>query len=120
MHVHIKPQDGVVIRRNWAHHLTVKSFRFDRANTADAPWGVNGTAVENVAFNAGSACFKGDRHTIGNNTVFGLPHRSGEQGARLDAALVVMMYDPAVPQHAVRIQRRPAAPLATAGPSDGV
>ena len=75
--MHIQPQDGVVIRRNWAHDMTVKAFRFDRANKAAAAWGVNGTAVENVAWRCGSTCFKGDRHTIGNNTIFDLT--GGEQ-----------------------------------------
>ena len=88
VHVHIGPQNGILIYRNWAHHITAKAFRFDRVNSAGATWGTNGTAVQNVAWRCGAACFKGDKHTIANNTVF---DSSDEQST---AALFVMMYDP--------------------------
>ena len=70
IHVHIKPQNGVLIFRNWAHDLTTKAFRFDRVNSVGATWGVNGTAVENVAWRVQTAAFKGDHHHICKNTIF--------------------------------------------------
>ena len=70
IHVHIKPQNGCFLYRNWAHDLTVKAFRFDRVNSATATWGTNGTAVGNVGWRCGAACFKGDKHYIENNTFF--------------------------------------------------
>ena len=70
IHVHIKPQNGVLIYRNWAHDLTTKAFRFDRVNSASATWGVNGTVVENVAWRVQTAAFKGDHHHICKNTIF--------------------------------------------------
>jgi len=41
-----------MIRRNWAHNTAVKSFRFDRVNSASATWGTNGTieALSIMAF----------------------------------------------------------------------
>jgi len=88
IHVHIEPQNGCLLFRNWAHDLTVKAFRFDRVNSATAAWGVNGTAVENVGWRCGAACFKGDSHHIVNNTFF-------DSTDDLEtAALFVMMYDP--------------------------
>lgn len=91
VHVHIQPQNGVLIYRNWAHDLTIFAFRFDRVNSPGATWGVNGTAMENVAWRTGSAAFKGDRHTIARNTVF------DSRGEDPNGALFVMMYDPSKP-----------------------
>ena len=88
VHIHIKPQNGALLWRNWAHDLVIKAFRFDRVNTPGATWGVNGTVVENVVWRCAAACFKGDRHTIARNTVF---DSSDEQ---VTAALFVMEYDP--------------------------
>ena len=90
VHVHIQPQNGLLLHRNWAHDLTVKAFRFDRINQPGAEWGVNGTATENVAWRTASACFKGDRHTISRNTIF-------DSSADATGALFVMMYDPSKP-----------------------
>ena len=65
VHVHIHPQNGILLYRNWAHDLTVarrqtpirahnshthpspqvKAFRFDRVNRPDATWGTNGTVL---------------------------------------------------------------------------
>ncbi len=91
VHIHIKPQNGALLYRNWAHDLVIKAFRFDRVNSASATWGVNGTVVENVVWRCAAACFKGDRHTIARNTVF---DSSDEQ---VTAALFPMMYDPSKP-----------------------
>ena len=90
VHVHIGPQDGLLLHRNWAHDLTVKAFRFDRVNQPGAKWGVNGTATENVAWRTAAACFKGDHHTISRNTVF-------DSSADDTGALFVMMFDPTKP-----------------------
>ena len=94
VHVHIAAQNGLLLRRNWAHDLTVKAFRFDRVNSKSAKWGVNGTAVENVAWRTAGPTFKGDHHTIANNTVF---DSSTESGPDANAALFVMMYSPGKP-----------------------
>lgn len=33
VHIHIKPQNGVLVYRNWAYDLVIKAFRFDRVNS---------------------------------------------------------------------------------------
>jgi hypothetical protein len=94
VHVHVKQQDGVVIRRNWAHHSTVKAFRFDRVNSPGATWGVNGTVLENVVWLSGAAAFKGDHHNISKNTVFRMVSHRGKPDAHdgaVDAALFIMV-----------------------------
>ena len=44
-------------------------LRYDRAETHDAPWHINGTAIRNVVRNSGDFKIKGDNHTIENNLV---------------------------------------------------
>eukprot|EP00937_MAST-01D_sp_MAST-1D-sp2_P002241 g2241.t1 len=70
VHVHIGPQDGVLIDRNWAHDTGVKAFRFDRVNSATATWGVNGTVTRNVAWRTAGMFIKGDQHRVLSNTIF--------------------------------------------------
>jgi len=98
VHVHVKPQNGILIYRNWAHDLTVKAFRFDRVNTAGATWGVNGTVEGNVAMRSGAPFFKGDKHHINNNLCFDvnvdLQPALGASAFDDNPSLVVMMYDP--------------------------
>merc|ERR1719440_181496 len=103
VHVHIHPQNGVVIRRNWAHDTAVKSLRFDRVNSASATWGINGTLTENVAWRTAPAFIKGDHHTVTSNTMFAASI-AGSAPALLQASqaaqapelynLAVMEYDP--------------------------
>ena len=95
VHVHIKQQNGILIERNWAHDSTVKGFRFDRVNKANATWGVNGTFVENVVWNCASSCFKGDHHNISRNTVIEVSTGSTADGSKTPA-LYVLEYDPEI------------------------
>eukprot|EP01063_Lacrimia_lanifica_P037967 TRINITY_DN795_c0_g1_i1.p1 TRINITY_DN795_c0_g1~~TRINITY_DN795_c0_g1_i1.p1 ORF type:complete len:614 (+),score=130.99 TRINITY_DN795_c0_g1_i1:49-1890(+) len=88
VHVHIKEQNGVLVEQNWMHDMTVKAIRFDRVNSKGATWGVNGTVVGNVWWRTSAAFMKGDKHTVDNNTAFGVPFKMG--------AMVVMMYDPKI------------------------
>ena len=99
VHVHIGPQNGVLIYRNWAHHTETLAFRFDRVNSPTATWGVNGTVLENVAWKCAAATFKGDKHLIANNTVFDM----SDEG--ITAALFIMMQ--------VETASHPALPLET-------
>lgn len=87
IHVHIHEQNGFVAEKNWMHDTTVKAIRFDRVNSATATWGVNGTAINNVWWRTGAAFFKGNNHTIENNTGFA----SWDDAT---GALTIMMYDP--------------------------
>ena len=96
VHVHIKQQNGILIERNWAHDSTVKGFRFDRVNKANATWGVNGTFVENVVWNCASSCFKGDYHNISRNTVIEVSTGGSTADGSKTPALYVLEYDPAL------------------------
>jgi hypothetical protein len=66
----INAQNGTVISQNWAHDTQKYAFRFDRAQTANASWGYNGTMRVNVAWNTDGMMVKGDYHTIDNNLAF--------------------------------------------------
>jgi hypothetical protein len=96
VHVHIKQQNGIVIERNWAHDSTVKGFRFDRVNKANATWGVNGSFVENVVWRCASSCFKGDHHNISRNTVIEVSTGGSTADGSKTPALYVLEYDPAL------------------------
>ena len=93
VHVHIKQQNGIVLRHNWAHDSTVKGMRFDRVNSANATWGTNGTFVQNVVWACASSCFKGDYHNISSNTVFDVHGANPADGSRTPA-LYVLEYNP--------------------------
>jgi hypothetical protein len=95
--VHIKQQNGILIERNWAHDSTVKGFRFDRVNKANATWGVNGTFVENVVWNCASTSFKGDHHNISRNTVIEVSTGGSTADGSRTPALYVLEYTPALP-----------------------
>lgn len=88
IHVHINSQNGVFIYRNWLHDSQVKGARFDRVNQPGAPWGHNGTIVQNVAWATAGIMVKGDNHTVRNNTAFDTVDGG--------LALSVMEYDPTI------------------------
>ena len=96
VHVHIKQQNGILIERNWAHDSTVKGFRFDRVNRANATYGVNGTFVQNVVWRCASSCFKGDHHNISRNTVMEVSSGGSTADGSKTPALYVLEFDPAL------------------------
>jgi hypothetical protein len=96
VHVHIKQQDGILIEKNWAHDSTVKGMRFDRVNSVNATWGVNGTFVENVVWGCASSCFKGDHHNISRNTVMEVTSGGSAADGSKTPALYVLEYNPAL------------------------
>ena len=99
VHVHIGPQNGILIDRNWALDLGVKAFRFDRVNAASATWGVNGTVTRNVARRTAGVMVKGDKHTVrldtelDTNAPNAVPAIAGVAPPRQNPGLSLMMYD---------------------------
>jgi hypothetical protein len=68
--VSVKQQDRNVTHYNWIHDSVKQGFRFDNSNKPNSPWGENGRAHHNVAWNVGRQFIKGDKHFIHNNLCF--------------------------------------------------
>lgn len=68
--VSVKQQDGNVTRYNWVHDSVKQGFRFDNSNKPNSPWGENGRAHHNVAWNVARQFIKGDKHFVHNNLCF--------------------------------------------------
>jgi len=69
--VSVAGQDRSYTRNNWVHDTVKQGLRFDNSNLPNSPWGKNGTMHHNVAWNTDRIFFKGDKHFIFNNLVFG-------------------------------------------------
>jgi hypothetical protein len=69
--VSVAGQDRSFTRNNWVHDTVKQGLRFDNSNLPNSPWGQNGTMHHNVAWNTDRIFFKGDKHFIFNNLVFG-------------------------------------------------
>ena len=66
----VKAQDGGIVRYNWLHDSLKQALRFDNKNIPNSPYGLNGSAHNNVAWNTQRIFFKGDNHYIYNNVSF--------------------------------------------------
>ena len=83
-------QVGTRISHNWVYNSKQQGIRFDSTKSA---FGSEGTVDHNVIFNCvGGSKFKGDKHYVGNNTVFdtylALPSSYGDTGVHNKNSLV--------------------------------
>lgn len=69
--ISVKSQKDSVTQFNWVHDSVKQGIRFDNSNKPGSPWGEGGRVHHNVAWKTERVFFKGDRHFIHNNLLFG-------------------------------------------------